>query len=53
MLRQILTTADMVKFAKSEPLPYEHDRSMSNAVAFVQQTVPQPVADEAEKEEKQ
>ena len=53
MLRQILTTADMVKFAKSEPLPYEHDRSMSNAVAFVQQTAPQPVAEEAEKEEKQ
>ncbi|MBR1793391.1 MAG: hypothetical protein IJ764_07115 [Bacteroidales bacterium] len=38
LLQSILTTADMVKFAKSEPLPYEHDRSMSNAVAFVEQT---------------
>lgn len=37
-LRQILSTADMVKFAKSEPLPNEHDRSMSYAVAFVQET---------------
>lgn len=35
MLRDIFTTADLVKFAKSEPLPHEHDRSMSNAVAFV------------------
>lgn len=51
MLRQILTTADMVKFAKSEPLPYEHDRSMSNAVAFVQQTAPKPEVEEEEKEE--
>ena len=34
-LKDIFTTADLVKFAKSEPLPYEHDRSMSNAVEFV------------------
>lgn len=40
LLQSVLTTADMVKFAKSEPLPYEHDRSMSNAVAFVEQTKP-------------
>ncbi len=37
-LRQILQIADMVKFAKSEPLPNEHDMSMSNAVAFVEET---------------
>ena len=37
-LRQILSTADMVKFAKSEPLPNEHDRSMNYAVSFVQET---------------
>lgn len=36
LLRQMLRTADMVKFAKAEPLPYEHERSLSNAVAFVQ-----------------
>lgn len=35
ILRRILLTADMVKFAKSEPLPHEHDRSMSDAKAFV------------------
>lgn len=38
MLRQILQTADMVKFAKSEPLPYQHDLSFSQAVAFVKTT---------------
>ena len=37
-LRQILQTADMVKFAKSEPLPSEHDLSMSHAVLFVNET---------------
>ncbi len=35
LLRSIFTTADLVKFAKSEPMPYEHDRSMSQAVEFV------------------
>ncbi|MBR1549908.1 MAG: hypothetical protein IJ634_04655 [Bacteroidales bacterium] len=36
-LRIIFTTADLVKFAKSEPLPHEHDRSMSEAVQFVKE----------------
>ena len=35
LLRNIFTTADLVKFAKSEPLPHEHDRSMSEATEFV------------------
>lgn len=35
LLRQMLETADMVKFAKSEPPAYEHDRSMDAAVTFV------------------
>lgn len=35
LLRDIFITADLVKFAKSEPLPHEHDRSMSEAVEFV------------------
>lgn len=39
-LRQILQTADMVKFAKSEPLPYEHDRSMNEAKQLVVNTIP-------------
>lgn len=37
LLRDIFNTADMVKFAKSEPLPHEHDHSMSEAVEFVKQ----------------
>ena len=35
LLKDIFTTADMVKFAKSEPLPHEHERSMSQATEFV------------------
>ncbi len=35
LLRNIFMTADLVKFAKSEPLPHEHDRSMNDAVKFV------------------
>lgn len=35
LLRNIFMTADLVKFAKSEPLPHEHDRSMTEAVEFV------------------
>lgn len=34
-LRQMLRTADMVKFAKGEPLPNEHTQAMSHAVEFV------------------
>ena len=34
-LRQMLSTADMVKFAKGEPLPNEHTQAMSHAVEFV------------------
>ena len=39
-LEQMLRTADMVKFAKSEPLPYEHDRSMNDAVALINLLTP-------------
>ncbi|MBQ9639242.1 MAG: hypothetical protein IJV22_06785 [Bacteroidales bacterium] len=35
LLAHILTTADLVKFAKAEPLAHEHDRCMSEAVDFV------------------
>lgn len=47
MLRHILQTADMVKFAKSEPLPYQHDQSMTLSVGFVNATMPQPPLQEA------
>ena len=38
LLREILTTADLVKFAKSEPLPAEHELSLSNAIRLVIET---------------
>jgi hypothetical protein len=37
-LKQVLLTADMVKFAKASPLPDENDLSMMNAYFFVNQT---------------
>jgi len=37
-LKQMLTLADLVKFAKAHPLPTEHDLSMKNAVEFVETT---------------
>ena len=40
-LEQTLNTADLVKFAKMEPLPDEHDRCFKQAVNFVQETADQ------------
>ena len=37
LLSEIFTTADLVKFAKNEPLANVHERSMSNAVQFVKE----------------
>ncbi len=44
-LRQILSLADFVKFAKMNPLPDENDLSLANAYRFVEQT--KPVEEEA------
>lgn len=38
-LHQMLTLADLVKFAKAHPLPTEHDMSMKNALDFVNETM--------------
>ena len=38
-IRQTLTMADLVKFAKLQPLPVEHDASLNNAVDFVKETM--------------
>lgn len=38
LLRTILSTADLVKFAKWQPLPNEHDTCFKNAVRFVETT---------------
>ena len=37
-LKQMLITADFVKFAKALPLPDENDRCMKNAYSFVNET---------------
>jgi hypothetical protein len=37
-LRQTLNMADLVKFAKMQPLPLEHDTSLNNAIDFVRET---------------
>jgi hypothetical protein len=39
-LSQLLTTADLAKFAKAEPLPTENELSMENAVGFINETKP-------------
>ena len=49
LLRSMFTTADLVKFAKSEPLPHEHEASLKAAVEFVdrlwEQVKPQETGD--------
>ena len=37
LLHNLFTTADLVKFAKSEPLPHEHEASLREAVDFIGQ----------------
>lgn len=39
-LKELLELADLVKFAKAEPLPDEHDKCYKNAEAFVKFTLP-------------
>ncbi len=38
---KVFQTSDLVKFAKSMPLPDEHDACLQTAVSFVKQTIPQ------------
>ena len=52
MLRQMLILADLVKFAKEKPLPFENEQSLDNAVAFVnntKQVIQAPVVKEEDK----
>lgn len=39
-LRRVLERADLVKFAKAQPLPAEHEASLDDGVAFIQETIP-------------
>ncbi|MDE6445014.1 MAG: cell wall anchor protein, partial [Muribaculaceae bacterium] len=45
-VRQILSVADFVKFAKVRPLPADSIAAYENAVKFVEETKPEPVAEE-------
>jgi hypothetical protein len=47
-LRQILTLADLVKFAKEKPLPPENEQCMDNALRFVVETQQAEAANAAE-----
>ncbi len=49
-LRQVLVLADLVKFAKEKPLPFENEQSMDKAIGFVNNTKPAFVP-QADKEE--
>ena len=40
MLRELLELADLVKFAKEDPLPMENQTNLNNAYLFVQKTYP-------------
>ncbi|MVN22640.1 hypothetical protein GO621_13990 [Mucilaginibacter sp. HMF7410] len=41
-LKQLLTLADLVKFAKQKPTAFENEQSMDNAINFIVQTKHQP-----------
>ena len=47
-LLQILTLADLVKFAKSQPLPDENEQSLQLAIDFVNSTIAKNVAQVAD-----
>ena len=49
-VRQILSVADFVKFAKVRPLPADNIAAFENAVKFVEETKPAPVAENADGE---
>ena len=52
-LKQILTLADLVKFAKEQPLAQENEMSLANAFSFVEGTArPEPPADQTNIEKK-
>lgn len=50
-LKYLLQLADMVKFAKAQPLAHENEQSLSNAYSFIELT--KPVTQDDFKEEKE
>ena len=51
MMQRVLEMADFVKFAKMRPMPDDNVAAWNRAYQFVEETKPQPVADEASEEE--
>ncbi len=51
-LRQTLILADLVKFAKENPLPLDNDNSLSDSIVFVEETIPVQEEDKEESENK-
>jgi hypothetical protein len=51
MLKDLLELADLVKFAKQDPLPLENQTNLNNAYLFVQKTYPMFYEDKIEEEE--
>ena len=47
-LKQLLSLADMVKFAKAKPIVSEHELSLKNAYDFVRETIPVEKSDAQE-----
>ena len=51
-LREILSTADLVKFAKFNPPMNENDRNLANAIEFINETKPENVDENPQPTEK-
>ena len=45
-MRNVLQLADLVKFAKANPMPLENDQCLNHCVDFVKETIPVPIVDE-------
>lgn len=53
MLQELLHLADLVKFAKEDPLPVDNMTHLNNAYLFVQKTFPMFYTEKEEKEEEE
>lgn len=51
MLKELLQLADLVKFAKEDPLPLENQTNLNNAYLFVQKTYPLFFIEKAEEKD--
>jgi hypothetical protein len=55
MLSGLLELADLVKFAKEDPLPMDNQSNLNNAYLFVQKTYPlfyrEQIAEEKEEQD--